>query len=374
MIVPPRSPMRAIIGLPAADLGDALRQLNEPAYRADQILAWIYQRGAANWGAMTDLSLSLRARLAADFTIAPLRPVSAQQTDGGQTRKMLFALPEIPEGAGTTGRAPRLAHLSTVEAVSMIYPHRHTVCISSQVGCAMGCVFCATGQVGFVRDLTAGEIVAQVLAFAGGGEREQRRQPPNRVVLMGQGEPMANYDAVWSAIQILTDRRYYGLGARHITVSTVGIVPGIKRLAREPLPVNLAVSLHATDDALRSSLVPSNRRYPIADILGACRSYVQQTRRRVSFEYTAIAGVNDSLAEMRALASLLRGILAHVNLIPVNPSLDGRWRPPPGIHIQAMATALNDFGVPATVRDTRGRQIAAACGQLRARAVAGATP
>ncbi len=366
--------MKAIVGLPVEDVGETLRRLDEPAYRVDQILTWVYQRGAADWEEMTDLSRSLRARLAAHFAISPLLPVDAQETDGGRTRKILFALPENPEGAGSTGRAQRLARLNTVEAVSMLYPRRHTVCISSQVGCAMGCVFCATGQVGFVRDLTAGEIVAQVLAFASASERDRGRQPPNRIVFMGQGEPMANYDAVWSAIEVLTDQRRYALGARHITVSTVGIVPGIERMSAEPLPVNLAVSLHATDDALRSSLVPSNRRYSIADILAACRSYVRHTRRRVSFEYTAIAGVNDSLAEMRALASLLRGILAHVNLIPVNPSLDGRWNPPPDLHLRAMAAELNGRGVPATVRDTRGRQIAAACGQLRARALAGATP
>jgi 23S rRNA (adenine2503-C2)-methyltransferase len=232
----------------------------------------------------------------------------------------------------------------------------------------MACQFCATGQSGFVRDLTAGEIVGQVLHFA---RRVRELDGPEarltNLVFMGQGEPFANFENVWRSVELLQAPEAFGLGARHITLSTVGVVPRIRELARKPLQVNLAVSLHAPDDALRDRLVPLNRHYPLDEVLDACREYVALTHRRVSFEYACIRDVNDSVDQAAALAEKVRGILCHVNLIPLNAGLDTRFQTPPPGRVEAMAEALNAHGVPTTIRDTRGREIDAACGQLRAR-------
>jgi 23S rRNA (adenine2503-C2)-methyltransferase len=321
----------------------------EPRYRLDQVWHGLHRRGL-DPEEMTDLPKALRARLG-EVLPPGLALVAESGSDGGDTVKSLWAL----NGSPTGGR---------IETVLMRYRDRVTVCISSQAGCGMGCVFCATGQAGLSGQLTAGEIVEQVI-------RARRRAEPRRlgnVVFMGMGEPLANYAAVWAAIERLHDD--VGISARRITVSTVGLVPGIHRLAGERLPVNLAVSLHAANDALRDHLVPVNRRYPLADLAAACRDYTEATGRRLSFEWAMIAGVNDRPADATELAAVARPLHAHVNLIPLNPTPGYATRGTPAAGVRAFRDRLEGLGVNATVRDNRGTDIDAACGQLAARTIA----
>jgi 23S rRNA (adenine2503-C2)-methyltransferase len=318
---------------------------------------------------MSNLPRWLRARLSSETDLGMLTSLGEESSPGGQTRKVLFGLRDG----------------STIESVLMRYTDRRTACISTQVGCAMGCVFCATGQGGLVRNLSAGEIVAQVIHFARASQRieierpiglgtQGHEQPISNVVLMGMGEPLANYAATWQAVETLTDGRGYDLGARHITLSTVGLVPGIRRLAEERLPINLAVSLHAPDDELRDQLVPVNRRYPLADLMVAVRDYVARTGRRVTFEYALIDGVNDMPQSARMLAELLNGLLCHVNLIPLNPTPGSVLRPSRRERVDAFRDLLAEAGVAATVRVRRGIGIGAGCGQLRQRQAGIAQP
>jgi 23S rRNA (adenine2503-C2)-methyltransferase len=313
---------------------------------------------------MSNLPAALRARLATETDLALLTPLVEQISASGQTRKVLF----------------RLRDGNTIESVLMRYDDRQTACISTQVGCGLGCSFCATGQGGLVRNLSGGEIVAQVMHFAielqeaeieratAMGYRAQIPvHPVSNVVLMGMGEPLANYAATWQAIETLADARGYKLGARRITLSTVGLVPGIRRLANEGLPINLAVSLHAPDDEVRNQLVPGNRRYPLADLMAAIRDYAEHTRRRVTIEYALIDGVNDAAYQAHQLAELLRGLLCHVNLIPLNPTPGSPLCPSPRVRVDAFSDILQAVGVPATVRLRRGIDIEAGCGQLRSR-------
>jgi len=258
----------------------------------------------------------------------------------------------------------RLHDGETIETVVMRYARRNTVCISTQVGCARGCKFCATGQSGFTRDLAAGEIVDQVLTSARLLQSESEHL--SNVVFMGMGEPFANYEATLESIRILNDPRGFGLGARSFTVSTVGIIPGIRRLSQENLQVNLAVSLHTADEALRTQLVPINHRYPVAEIVRACRAYVRATHRRVTFEIALIAGVNDSDSHANQVAEALHGVLCHVNIIPFNPIAGSAWRPSSNDRVQAFAHIIESVGYPVTIRQSRGTDIQAGCGQLRA--------
>jgi 23S rRNA (adenine2503-C2)-methyltransferase len=252
-----------------------------------------------------------------------------------------------------------------VETVVMFYPDRTTVCVSCQIGCAIGCSFCATGLSGLIRNLSAGEMVSQVV-HAARLARERERRISN-IVVMGMGEPFHNYDAVMRFVAIVNDRQGLGIGARHITLSTAGVVPFIDRLAEEPYQVKLAVSLHAPNDALRSQLVPINRRWPIDELLAACRRYVARTGRRVTFEYVLIEDVNDDERTAAELARRLRGLLCHVNLIPYNPTPAAPlFRRPGPERIERFRAVLERYGIPATVRYSRGVEIAAACGQLRA--------
>ncbi|HKY76154.1 MAG TPA: 23S rRNA (adenine(2503)-C(2))-methyltransferase RlmN [Acidimicrobiia bacterium] len=317
----------------------------EPGYRARQVWEGLYTRRAA-LEELTNLPLALRSRLGEALPLA-LEAVRCSRADDGETAKWLWA-------AGGDG--------ASIETVLMHYPARATVCVSTQAGCAMACSFCATGQAGFERHLTAGEVVEQVA-------RAQHASPQQRVgnvVFMGMGEPLANYDATWAAVERFHDD--FGISARHITVSTVGVVPGMRRLAHERLPVTLAVSLHAPDDALRNELVPLNRRYPLAEVLAAAREYLAASGRRLSFEYAMIAGVNDALTQADALARRLRGFspAAHVNLIPLNPTPGYGVPASPPRRVAAFAERLRQGGVGATVRRNRGTDIDAACGQLRA--------
>jgi 23S rRNA (adenine2503-C2)-methyltransferase len=317
---------------------------DQPKYRVEQVWNAMYGRGRRP-AEMTELPKALRVRLE-NSLIPTLRPAAESRSHDNQTVKWLW---DLSGGA-------------RIETVLMRYPDRATVCVSSQAGCAMGCTFCATGQAGFSRHLSAGEIVAQVVAARRAAEPDRL----SNVVFMGMGEPLANYDQVWQAINVIHDELH--LSARHLTVSTVGIVPGIRRLSREVLPVNLAVSLHAANDRLRNRLVPINKRYPLADLMEVCRQYRTVKSRRLSFEWALIAGVNDHPEDARELAELARPLEAHVNLIPLNPTPGYPVRGSSPAHVRDFRAALVDLGVNATVRRNRGTDIDAACGQLAARA------
>jgi 23S rRNA (adenine2503-C2)-methyltransferase len=334
-------------GAERATVTDLLDAWGEPAYRDRQVWDGLYLRRLP-LDECTDLPAALRERLAEAFPLALDLRVEERSRDGSTT-KLLWA---AADGA-------------QVETVLMEYAARATVCVSSQAGCAMGCTFCATGQAGFERHLDAGEIVEQVARAA---HRSTRRV--GNVVYMGMGEPLANYDAVWASIERLHGD--LGLSARHLTVSTVGVVPAMRRLARERLPVTLAVSLHAPDDELRRRLVPLDDRYPIAEVLDAAREFASARGRRITFEYACIAGVNDAPTHADGLARLLRGFGghggAHVNLIPLNPTAGFPGAAPAAGALRAFAARLRRQGVNATVRRNRGTDIDAACGQLRARA------
>jgi 23S rRNA (adenine2503-C2)-methyltransferase len=354
----------ALYDLSYRELSDLLASWGEPRFRAAQVWGWLYRSLVDDVEQMGNLPRALRERLAAETVLNLLEPLAEEQSLSGQTHKVLF----------------RLADGNTVESVLMLYDERRTACISSQVGCGMACTFCATGQGGLARNLSSGEILAQVLHFArelrameieradAAGERARLdEQPVTNLVFMGMGEPLANYDATWKAIETLGDERGYNLGARRITLSTVGLVPGIRRLAEEGLPVNLAVSLHAADDELRNRLVPVNRRYPLHALLPAVRDYAAKTGRRVTIEYALIDGVNDSVEQARRLAVLLEGLLCHVNLIPLNPTPGVALQPSPREQVDAFRNELEWAGIAATVRMRRGIDIEAGCGQLRRR-------
>lgn len=328
------------------DAGLAAILPGEPAFRVRQLRRDLLEGREPE--ALTNLSKVLRARLADEPELQPaLGLVHESAAADGETVKWLWEL-----GPG----GPQ------VETVLMHYPDRTTVCVSSQAGCAMACSFCATGQLGFERSLTAGEIVEQVVRARSAAAASGRRL--GNVVFMGMGEPLANTDQVWAAVHVLHDE--LGISARHLTISTVGVVPGIRRLAEADLPVNLAVSLHAATDEVRNPLVPLGRRYPLAALIEACADYVESTGRRLSFEWALIAGINDTDEQAAALAPIARQLRAHVNLIPLNPT-------PGYLTLGSSVKAVNAFrdrllglGVNATVRRNRGTDIDAACGQLRA--------
>ena len=315
---------------------------DEPAFRTRQIWDGLYRRAVAI-DDLTDLPKSLRVRLDESLR-SSLTEVTSTRADDGATLKWLWQL----EGG------------ARVETVLMHYDDRSTVCVSTQAGCAMACGFCATGQAGFERQLSVGEIVEQVV-------RARRAAAPRRVsniVFMGMGEPLANYDAMWGAVGRL--HHDMGISARHLTISTVGLVPGIRRLAAEDLPVNLAVSLHLADDARRDELVPINRRYPLSVLAEACHEYLAAKGRRLSFEWALIDGVNDSEVDAMQLADYARPLRAHVNLIPLNPTPGYAVRGSDPRKVAWFRDRLRSLGINATVRQNRGTDIDAACGQLRA--------
>jgi 23S rRNA (adenine2503-C2)-methyltransferase len=336
--------VRSRYDLSRADLAALLD--GEAPYRVDQVWHGLY-RQFAEPAEMTSLPKALRETIA-QFAPAALTPAAEQVSDDGDTVKSLW----------------RLDGDALVESVLMLYPDRATVCVSTQAGCAMGCGFCATGQAGFTRHLTAGEIIEQVARAARGARARGRRV--SNIVFMGMGEPLANLTATWTAVERLHDDA--GISARHLTVSTVGLVPGIRRIAAQALPVNLAVSLHAANDQLLDELVPINRRYPLRDLMGACAAYLAAKGRRLSFEWALIDGVNDGARDARELSERCRALPlpAHVNLIPLNPTpgYPSRGTPPAGV--RAFRDQLRLLGVNATVRRNRGTEIDAACGQLAA--------
>ncbi len=314
----------------------------EPRYRLDQAWTGLHERGDET-DDLTNLPKALRARIDAELPLG-LSPEEESVSDNGETVKWLW----------------RLHDGHHIETVLMHYEDRTTVCVSSQAGCAMACGFCATGQSGFDRHLSVGEIVEQVV-------RARRTSAPRRVsniVFMGMGEPFANYDRTWAAVERINHD--LGIGARHITISTVGVVPGIDRLAREDLPVNLAVSLHSANDEDRNALVPINQRYPLAMLEESCARYLDAKNRRLSFEWALIDGVNDRASDADELAILARRLRAHINLIPLNPTPGYLTRGTPMDRVHEFRDRLTSMGANATVRRTRGTDIDAACGQLRA--------
>ena len=357
-----------ILALTLPQLQQWLVERGEAAFRAKQLYHWLYRQLVNDFSAMSNLPQTLRQKLIAEASIGPMVVRSEAHSKDDRTRKLLL---ELPDG-------------KLIESVLMLYPPlgessaRATVCVSSQAGCAFGCTFCATGQMGFDRHLSAGEIVAQVLYFA----RELRANawtatglPGSKpidsitnIVLMGMGEPLHNYDNVLQALRILHSPDGFNLGARHMTVSTVGLVPAIRKLSQEPLQVNLAISLHAPTDELRGQTMPINRKYPLQELLAACKDYIRETGRQVTFEYVLIAGVNDTPTHAHQLGALLAPLhqFAHVNCIPVNAT-SASYRPSGPDAIRSFRAILREHGVSNSVRAERGDDIAAACGQLRTR-------
>jgi 23S rRNA (adenine2503-C2)-methyltransferase len=322
----------------------ALEALGHQRFHARQIFRWIYRRGVTDVEAMTDLSLELRAALAREFTLST-PALAHRETSIDGTEKFLL----------------RLADGRQIESVFIPDTPAMTFCISTQVGCAMACAFCLTGKMGLVRNLTAAEIVGQVRVLAGALDMRDTRF---NIVLMGMGEPLHNYDETMKALRILADEHGFDMSPRRITLSTVGLLPALERLAREPVMPNLAISLHAPTDLQRGELVPINRKYGVSDIIAACKRFPLKKRSRITFEYVLLAGVNDSPQDARRLAKLVGGVKAKVNLIPLNAAAGIPFERPSDEAIDRFARIVSEHGVDVSVRKSRGRDIRAACGQL----------
>jgi len=333
-----------LLGLDRAEIESAVADLGEARFHGRQIFEWIWSRGVTDVAAMTNLSHPLRAKLTETFAIQP-PDVAERQTSNDGTTKFLL----------------RFADGRHVEAVYIPDTPAQTFCVSTQVGCAMACAFCLTGKMGLIRNLTAGEIAAQVLVLA--RETGLMRQPFN-IVLMGMGEPLHNYDATLKALRILADEHGMNVRPRRVTLSTVGLVPAIERLAQEPLMPNLAISLHATTDEQRSAIVPINRKYTLAQLVEACKRFPLSRRQRITFEYVMLDHVNDTPADARRLVGLLDAVRAKVNLLPLNEAPGIPFKRPSDERVNAFAKILADRGLTVSVRKSRGRDIRAACGQL----------
>jgi len=323
-----------------------MQELGEPAYRARQLWTAFHRNRARSAAEISTLSRKLRETLATGYVVQPLSLQRELRSVDGSTRKTLFKLPD--------GRA--------VESVFMLYQKRRTVCVSTQVGCAMGCSFCATGQMGFQRNLSRGEIASQVYYFA--HEVQQLGDQLSNVVLMGMGEPFHNYEESIEAMALLNHPGGMNFGARRITVSTVGLIPQVRRFTSERQPYRLAVSLHAATDSLRSRLVPINAKFPLAELLPACREYVETSGRRMTFEWALIENVNDTEEQLEHLIALIGDLLCHVNLIPLNPSPRSAYRGTSNSQVDRFAKALQQNGISCSVRLRRGLDIEAGCGQL----------
>ncbi len=323
------------------EIENELLSIGEKKYRAKQIFAWLY-RGVESFDEMTDLSKDLIEKLKARYIIKCTNIIACQESKDG-TKKYLI---ELNDG-------------NAVEGVLMKYKYGNTVCISNQIGCKMGCNFCASAKIGFVRNLTSGEIVSQIIDI-----EKQSKEKISNIVFMGIGEPLDNYDNVIRAIRLINDPKGLNIGARHISVSTCGLVHNIRRLADENIQCNLCISLHSSRDEVRTSMMPINKTYNIAEVLAACNEYIKKTNRRITFEYALVDGVNDSREDALHLAKLLRGMLCHVNLIPINKIKDGIYEKSSTDKILAFRDTLNEKGIVATVRRELGSDISAACGQL----------
>lgn len=336
------------------ELEQALAELGSPKFHARQIFRWIYRRGVADFAAMTDLSRELRAQLTATFTIGTPEVVRREQSTDGTSKFLL-----------------RLSDGKHIESVCIPDSPGQTFCISTQVGCAMKCAFCLTGRMGIDRNLTAGEIAGQVRVLTKELDLLDRRF---NIVLMGMGEPLHNYDATMKALRVLANEHGLGVSPRRVTLSTVGVLPALERLATEPFMPNLAISLHSTTEEQRDLLVPINRKYGIRELLDACRRFPIKRRERITFEYVMLKGVNDSPEDARRLAGLLNGIKSKVNLLPLNEAAGIPFERPADDTVDRFAKALADRGVFVSVRKSRGRDIRAACGQLITESTGAATP
>jgi 23S rRNA (adenine2503-C2)-methyltransferase len=354
------------LDLPA--LASLFKEWKEPSFRARQVWQGLYQHLYDSSEQFSNIPKSLRERMAQQFTFTPFKVKTYIDSSDGFTRKTLFELPDgnlieavlmrygdPADNPQITAPAPNSENLRGAK-------NRRTLCISTQAGCAMGCVFCATGQMGFKRHLTSGEIAAQVLYYA--RMLKDENLSVTNIVFMGMGEPFHNYDNTMSAIDLLNDSDGYNFGARRFTISTVGLVPQIRRFADEKRQVNLAISLHAADDASRVQMLPVNKRYNIEEVLSACRYYVEQTSRRITFEWALINGVNDSPETARKLAARLKGLMCHVNTIPLNPTTGYSGQATNLQRAIQFKETLEQAGIPCTIRMRRGIDIAAGCGQL----------
>lgn len=326
---------------------EALKQefieMGEKPFRAEQVFKWIYESKVTDFDEMTNLSLELREKLKQNYSMCIFNILKKQESSDG-TKKYLF---DVLDG-------------NAIETVLMSYHHGYSICVSSQIGCKMGCKFCASTGINFVRSLTSGEIVEQILAV----ERDNGIRISN-VVFMGIGEPLDNYDNVVNAIRIINNQKGINIGARHISISTSGLVDKIYQLAEENIQCTLSISLHATTDEKRSSMMPVNNRYNIAELLQACRDYIEKTNRRISFEYALAKDNNDNLEDAKRLVKLLKGMICHVNLIPINKIENGAYTKSSNENIIKFRDYLNDHGIVATIRRELGSDIDAACGQLR---------
>ena len=344
-----------IFDLNLESLTQTLKSWGEPSYRVRQIWQGLYQHLWGTPDQFTDLPLKLRQKLSEQFSFSHLQSSLTLNSSDGGTQKTLFRLP------GSLA----------IEAVLMLYSRRRTICISTQAGCAMGCVFCATGQMGFRRHLSSGEIVEQVLYYA--RQLKPRGERVSNVVIMGMGEPFHNYDETLKAIDQLNHPDGFNLGSRRFTISTVGLVPEIRRFTSERRQVNLAVSLHAVNDELRSSMLPINKKYPLSELLNACREYVDHTNRRITFEWALIHDVNDSIGQAHQLAKKVKDLLCHVNVIPLNPTREYSGKATTRERAIKFKDELERFGVPCTIRLRRGIDIQAGCGQLAVKKISSST-
>ena len=325
------------------ELKQELVNLEEKPFRAEQIFKWLYQDKVKSFDEMTNISLDLREKLKENYTMCNFNILKKQVSKDG-TIKYLF---DVLDG-------------NAIETVLMSYHHGYSICVSSQIGCKMGCKFCASTGINFIRNLSSGEIVEQILAV----EQDTKVRISN-VVFMGIGEPLDNYDNVINAIHILNNQKGLSIGARHISISTSGLVPKIYKLAEENIPCTLSISLHATTDEKRSAMMPVNDAYPIEELIKACKSYIEKTNRRISFEYALAKENNDNLEDAKGLVKLLKGMLCHVNLIPINKIENGSFTKSSNEHIIEFRDYLNEHGIVATIRRELGTDIEAACGQLR---------
>ena len=326
-----------------SDLQDEILALGEKKYRAEQIFKWIYIDKVKEFDEMTNLSMELREKLKQEYTMCNFKILKKQESSDG-TKKYLF---DVLDG-------------NAIETVLMEYHHGKTICVSSQIGCKMGCKFCASTGIKFIRSLTAGEIVEQILAV-----EQDIGDKISNVVFMGIGEPFDNYDNVMKAIQIINNQKGLNIGARHISISTSGLVPMIYKFADEELQCTLSISLHATTDEKRSKMMPINNRYNIKELMEACKYYINKTNKRISFEYALAKDNNDNLEDAKELVKLLKGMLCHVNLIPINKIENGEYIKSSNENIIKFRDYLNEKGIVATIRRELGSDIDAACGQLR---------
>lgn len=335
--------MKNIKDYDLSELKNELKEMGEKPFRAEQIFKWLYQDKIKEFDEMTNLSLELREKLKENYTMCNYKIIKKQKSKDG-TIKYLF---DVLDG-------------NAIETVLMSYHHGYSLCVSSQIGCKMGCKFCASTGINFIRNLTSGEIVEQILAV----EQDEDIRISN-IVFMGIGEPLDNYDNVVNAIHIINNQKGLSIGARHISISTSGLVPKIYQLAEENIQCTLSISLHASNNEKRSSMMPVNNSYPIEELMQACKDYIKKTNRRISFEYALAKDNNDNLDDAKELIKLLKGMLCHVNLIPINKIENGQFDKSSNENIMKFRDFLNDHGIVATIRRELGSDIDAACGQLR---------